>query len=184
MARAKQPVRGTPKEGSSTKGEDDALAPTEQAASVETEAEAEDGAQIPSDDAALVAIEAEAPAVVETHLTDADVGTSPSAENEAREALVFSEAPLASSLAAATDAHATSFTAIVAEATDYSRRSLDNGSAFVKKFLGAKSLENAIQIQSEYAKTSYADFVMYVTKISKLYSKLAAEVLQRRSHVA
>jgi hypothetical protein len=184
MARTKQPVRGTSKDGSSTKIEDEALAPTEQAASVEIEAAAEEEAPISSDDAAPVAIEAEAPAVVESHLAAADVEALPSAENDAPAPPVSSEAPLAPSLAAAADAPATSFTAIVAEATDYSRKSFDNGSAFVKKFLGAKSLENAIQIQSEYAKTSYADFVLYVTKISKLYSKLAAEVLERRSHIA
>ena len=45
--------------------------------------------------------------------------------------------------------------------------------AFVEKLLGAKSLDTVIQIQSEYAKTSYADFVAQGTKMGELYSDLA-----------
>jgi hypothetical protein len=79
---------------------------------------------------------------------------------------------------------ATSFETIAAEATDYSKKSLENVSAFVEKLLGAKSFESAIHIQSAYAKTSYADFVAYLTKIGELYTKLAKEAFKRRSHVA
>ena len=43
--------------------------------------------------------------------------------------------------------------AIAAEASDYSRRSLENSSSFVAKLLGAKSFDSVIQIHSEYAKT-------------------------------
>jgi Phasin protein len=45
--------------------------------------------------------------------------------------------------------------------------------AFVEKLLGAKSLDTVIQIQSEYAKTSHADFVAQATKMGELYSNLA-----------
>lgn len=78
----------------------------------------------------------------------------------------------------------TSFETIAAEATDYSKKSLENVSAFVEKLLGAKSFESAIHIQSAYAKTSYADFVAYLTKIGELYTKLAKEAFKRRSHLA
>jgi hypothetical protein len=47
----------------------------------------------------------------------------------------------------------TDMLAVVTEATDYSKKSLDNRLAFVEKLLGAKSFDTAIQIQSEYAKT-------------------------------
>jgi len=79
---------------------------------------------------------------------------------------------------------ATCFQTIAVEATDYSKKSIESGSAFVEKLLGAKSLESAIRIQSEYANTSYAGFVAYVTKISGLYSKLAKEGLKRRYHIS
>lgn len=65
--------------------------------------------------------------------------------------------------------------AIIAEATDYAKKSMDNRLAFVEKLLGAKSFESAIQIQSEYAKTSYEGFVAETTKMGELYTSLAKE---------
>jgi hypothetical protein len=62
---------------------------------------------------------------------------------------------------------------IFAEGTDYMKKSVDARMAFVEKLLGAKSLDAVIQIQSEYAKTSYADFVAQGTKMGELYSNLA-----------
>jgi phasin family protein len=67
---------------------------------------------------------------------------------------------------------------IAAETTDYSKKSLENSSAFVEKLLGAKSLDNAIQIQSEYAKTTYEGFVAQATKIGELYTNLAKEAFK------
>jgi hypothetical protein len=45
--------------------------------------------------------------------------------------------------------------------------------AVVEKLLGAKSLETVVQIQSDYAKTAYADFVVQATKMGELHSNLA-----------
>ena len=63
--------------------------------------------------------------------------------------------------------------AIFAEGTDYMKKSVETRMAFVEKLLGAKSLDTVIQIQSEYAKTSHADFVAQATKMGELYSNLA-----------
>ncbi len=68
--------------------------------------------------------------------------------------------------------------AIAAEATDYSRRSLENSSSFVAKLLGAKSFDSVIQIHSEYAKTSYEGFVAQAKKMGELYSDLAKEAFK------
>jgi hypothetical protein len=65
-----------------------------------------------------------------------------------------------------------SFQMFAAEATDYSKKSLESGSAFIEKLLAAKSLESAIQIQSDYAKSAYAEFVAYLVKMSDLYCNL------------
>ncbi len=67
---------------------------------------------------------------------------------------------------------------IATEATDYSKRSLETGSAYLEKLLGAKSLDNAIQIQSEYAKVAYEGFVAQTTKIGELYASLAKEAFK------
>jgi len=61
------------------------------------------------------------------------------------------------------------------EASDYSRRSLENSTSFVARLLGAKSFDSVIQIHSEYAKTSYEGFVAQAKKMGELYSDLAKE---------
>ena len=65
-----------------------------------------------------------------------------------------------------------SFQMVAAEATDYSKKSLESGSAFIEKLRGAKSLESAIQIQSDYAKSAYVEFVAYLVKMSDIYCNL------------
>ncbi len=70
------------------------------------------------------------------------------------------------------------FQTIAAETTDYSKKSIESNSAYVERLLGAKSLDNAIQIQSEYAKSAYEGFVAQATKIGELYSNLAKEAFK------
>ena len=65
--------------------------------------------------------------------------------------------------------------AIAAEASDYSRRLLENRTTFVAKLFGATTFESAIQIQSEHAKTSYAGFIAYVMKMTELRANLTKE---------
>jgi hypothetical protein len=89
----------------------------------------------------------------------------------------FSKAQLASA-AVASQSFVKGLQAIAAETTDYSKKSLENGSAFLEKLLGVKSLESAIQLQSEYAKSAYAGFVAQATKIGELYSHLAKEAFK------
>jgi hypothetical protein len=48
---------------------------------------------------------------------------------------------------------------IATEMTDYSKRSFENGSKTLEKLLGAKSLDKAIEVQSEYAQATYEDYV-------------------------
>ncbi len=71
--------------------------------------------------------------------------------------------------ASAANSFAGSFQMFADEATDYSKTSLQSGSAFIEKLRGAKSLESVIQIQSHYAKSAYAEFVAYLVKMSDLY---------------
>jgi hypothetical protein len=69
--------------------------------------------------------------------------------------------------------YTTIFQAIVAEGTDYTKKSVETRLALVEKLVGAKSLETVIQIQTEYAKAAYAAFVAHATKMGELYSDLA-----------
>ncbi len=65
--------------------------------------------------------------------------------------------------------------AIASEFADYSKKSFEDSTAFWEKLMGAKSPEKAMEVQSEYFKSSYEDFVAQSTKISELYADLAKE---------
>jgi hypothetical protein len=169
MARAKSPARGTTTDEASTKVED------------AVQAEMEDVSRV--EDAALVAIE------TPVELAGADSGQDAAlvvaaVEVPATDSGGSHEEPTASPVAAAPDAKAASVHTIVAEVSDYTTRSLENRSAFMRRLVGARSFESAIQIQSEYAKTCYIDFVACLLNIGKLYSKVAVVAFQGRSHVA
>jgi hypothetical protein len=79
---------------------------------------------------------------------------------------------------AATTTFSKTLQAIATETADYSKKSFETNSAFVEKLLGAKSYESAIQLQTEYWKSSYASFVAEATKLSELYSSLAKEAFK------
>jgi phasin family protein len=65
--------------------------------------------------------------------------------------------------------------AIATEFADYSKKSFEDGSAALEKLFGAKTLEKAIEVQSDYVKTSYEGFVAEATKLGELYTDLAKE---------
>ena len=68
-----------------------------------------------------------------------------------------------------------SFQAIAAEIADYSKKSFEDGTEVMEKLFGAKSLDKAIEVQTDYAKTAYEGFVAQATKFGELYADLAKE---------
>jgi hypothetical protein len=62
--------------------------------------------------------------------------------------------------------------AIAVETTEYAKKSFETGSAALEKLVAAKSLEKAIEVQSDYAKQAYEGFVAEATKIGDLYAEL------------
>ena len=65
--------------------------------------------------------------------------------------------------------------AIATEVADYSKKSFEHGTATLESLLGAKSLDKAIEIQSDYVKTAYEGFVAQSSKLGELYTDLAKE---------
>jgi hypothetical protein len=65
------------------------------------------------------------------------------------------------------------FQLIAAEANAYSKRSLEISASFVQKLLAVSSMEAAVQLQAEFAKTSCSGFVAHMAKMSELYANLA-----------
>jgi hypothetical protein len=68
-----------------------------------------------------------------------------------------------------------SMQAIAIEVADYSKRTFEQGSAATEKLIGAKSLDKAFEVQSDYMKNSYEGFVAQATKLGELYADLAKE---------
>lgn len=64
---------------------------------------------------------------------------------------------------------------IAAELTDYSKRSFEEGTATFEKLLSAKSVEQAFEIQTGYAKRAYDGYMHQMSKIGSLYADLAKE---------
>jgi hypothetical protein len=65
--------------------------------------------------------------------------------------------------------------AIATEMTDYTKRSFEEGTATVEKLMSARSFEQAVEIQTGYAKRAYDDYMHQVSKIGGLYAELAKE---------
>ncbi|PWB80104.1 MAG: Phasin [Methylocystaceae bacterium] len=78
-------------------------------------------------------------------------------------------------VSSATNSTAKGLRAIAAEATDYSRQSFDNSRAFFEKLLRVQKLDDIIQLQSEFARTTYGDFIARASKVGELCSNLARE---------
>ena len=68
--------------------------------------------------------------------------------------------------------------AIATEAGDYSKKSFEDSSALVEKLVGVKKIDEAISLQTEYAKTSYEGFVAQATKMGEMYQAVAKEAFK------
>jgi phasin family protein len=65
--------------------------------------------------------------------------------------------------------------AIATEIADYSKKYFEDSAAALEKIMSAKSPEKAMEVQSEYLKSSYEGFVAETTKLTELYTDLAKQ---------
>ena len=68
-----------------------------------------------------------------------------------------------------------SLQAIATAYGDYSKKSFEDGKDFIEKLSGVKTLDKVLELQTEYAKTSYETFVAESQKIGALYSDMAKQ---------
>jgi hypothetical protein len=68
--------------------------------------------------------------------------------------------------------------AIASEIADYSKRSFEHGAKAMENLLAVKSLDKAVEVQSEYAKAAYEGFIAHATKLGELYVNLAKEAFR------
>jgi len=69
------------------------------------------------------------------------------------------------------------FQAIAAEIASYSKKSFEDGTRTFEQLIGAKSLEQAFEIQSQYAKRAFARVTM-----SKYHDQVSQSFLQEGAH--
>lgn len=65
--------------------------------------------------------------------------------------------------------------AMASEVADYSKKAFEESAAAWEKLIGAKSVEKAMEVQNEYLKSSYEDFIAQWTKLGERYVDLAKE---------
>lgn len=64
---------------------------------------------------------------------------------------------------------------IAVEVVDYSKKSIEDSAAAWERLMGAKTMEKAMEVQSEFLKSSYEDFVAEATKLGELYVDFAKQ---------
>ncbi len=70
------------------------------------------------------------------------------------------------------------FQTMAQEAADFSRKSLEKGSAAFEKLSSAKSFDKAIEAHQAFAKESYESMVAQVSKMNELYLHTAKEAFK------
>src|SRR5262245_9879741 len=65
------------------------------------------------------------------------------------------------------------FQAIAATMADYSKKNFEDSTRAFEQLIGAKSFEQAWEIQSQYAKRAFDAYVAQASKIGELYVDLA-----------
>ena len=70
------------------------------------------------------------------------------------------------------------FEAIRATMMDYTKKSFEDGTRAFEQLAGAKSIEQAWEIQSQYAKKAFEAYAAQASKIGEMYVDLARSAYQ------
>ncbi|MCX7320559.1 MAG: phasin family protein [Hyphomicrobiales bacterium] len=87
---------------------------------------------------------------------------------------IFSQAHFDSAVASAAEMGGNA-QAIATAVSDYAKKSMEDGNAMVSELATVKSMEKAIEIQGDYAKMAYENFMAEGQKIGGLYADLAKQ---------
>lgn len=68
--------------------------------------------------------------------------------------------------------------AIASAYGDYTKKSFEDTKSFVEKLSGVKSLDKALEAQTDFARSSYETFVAESQKIAGLYNDLAKQAFK------
>ena len=68
-----------------------------------------------------------------------------------------------------------SWQTLTTEMTDYTKRAFEDSTSTMEKLMAAKSLEQALEIQTSYAKRSYEEYMQQMAKLGSMYTEVAKE---------
>ena len=68
--------------------------------------------------------------------------------------------------------------ALAVEVADYAKKSFEDGAAVFEKLLGARTVENAIRIQSDYVTAAYEGFVAQSKKVGDIVAAAAKDAFK------
>ena len=67
---------------------------------------------------------------------------------------------------------------LAAEMNDYTKRSIEEGTSAFEKLLTAKSIDQAVEIQTSFAKRAYDEYMAQMTKVGTLYADIAKDAFK------
>jgi hypothetical protein len=67
---------------------------------------------------------------------------------------------------------------IATETADYAKKSYEANAAHVEKLFAVKTLDKAVELNTEFAKAAYEGFVAQSTRIGNLYADFAKEAMR------
>ena len=68
--------------------------------------------------------------------------------------------------------------AIATEMTDYSKRSIEDGTATFQKLASARDMQQVMEIQTTYANRAYQDYMQELSKIGAMYQSFAKDAFK------
>jgi len=74
--------------------------------------------------------------------------------------------------------------ALAAEISDYSKKSFEQNSAAAEKLLGVKSLDKALEVQSDYVRTAYDSYLSQASRVSEIWTATANDAYRPFERVA
>lgn len=64
---------------------------------------------------------------------------------------------------------------IAVECAEYARKSFEQSTSAAEKLMGARTMERAFEVQTDYAKSTYEGFVSQATKLGEIYAEMAKQ---------
>ncbi|MCB8821025.1 phasin family protein [Microvirga rosea] len=67
---------------------------------------------------------------------------------------------------------------LAADSAEFAKNSFQHGSSALEQLMGARTLDKAVEIQTDFVRKSYDGFVSHTAKVGEFYSALATEAFK------